>query len=126
MEEHRKRERLELTVTLQLEYINEQSENASKEIEVEVLDISSTGIGFRSNEKLDAEGFYNTKVAIWTKEVIPCVIRVVRETTEADGRYYYGGAFVGMSEIDQSKINNYHMIEELGRENTDSPAQENT
>lgn len=117
MEEKRKRKRLELTVRLQLEYINEREEKASKEVLIEVSDISSGGIGFRSREKLDAQGFYNTKMVIWTKEVIPCVIHVVREDEEANGIYHYGGVFVGMNEIDQRKIDIYQMIKELEEAN---------
>lgn len=117
MDERRKRKRLELLVTLQLEYLNEQPKSSAKEIEVDVADISSTGIGFRSSEKLDTEGYYNTMVTIWTKETIPCVIQIVREVKEESGNYFYGAAFIGMSEIDQSKINNYSMIEQFGQDN---------
>lgn len=113
MEEKRKRKRLELTVTLKLEYLNDNSEKASKEVNIEVSDISSGGMGFRSNEKLDADGFYDTQMVIWTKEVIPCVIHIVREAQNADGSYQYGGVFVGMNEIDQRKIDIYQMIAEL-------------
>lgn len=113
MEEKRKRKRLELTVTLQLEYINDQAEKDSKEVEIEVMDISSGGMGFRSKEKLDSDGFYDTEMVIWTKEVIPCVIHIVREVAEEDGSYQYGGVFVGMNEIDQRKIDIYQMIAEL-------------
>lgn len=115
MEEKRRHKRLELTVSLQLEYLNEQSEKDSREVVIEVSDISSNGIGFFSHEKLDTDGFYNTQMVIWTKEVIPCVIHVVRETAE-EGRYHYGGIFVGMNEIDQRKIDIYQMIEELEQE----------
>lgn len=113
MEEKRKRKRLELTVTLQLEYLNDKSEKASKEVEIEVSDISSSGMGFCSKEKLDADGFYDTQLVIWTKEVIPCVIHIVREVQNEDGSYQYGGVFVGMNEIDQRKIDIYQMIAEL-------------
>lgn len=45
------------------------------------------------------------------------VIHIVREAAETDGIYRYGAVFVGMSEIDQQKINTYQMISEKeGRE----------
>lgn len=112
MDERRMSKRLELTVTLKLEYIHKQAEKSAKDITIEVTDLSSRGIGFRSKEKLDVEGFYDMNMKIWTKEVIPCVIHIVREAAEADGMYRYGAVFVGMSEINQQKINTYQMISE--------------
>lgn len=116
MEERRTSKRLELTVTLKLEYIHGQTQKAEKNVTIEVLDLSSKGIGFRSKEKLDVEGFYDTKMIIWTKEVIPCVMQIIREVSEADGIYHYGAVFVGMSEINQQKIDTYQMIDEIEKE----------
>lgn len=116
MEERRTSRRLELTVTLKLEYIHEQDKKAYRDVTIEVLDLSSRGIGFRSKEKLDVQGFYDTKMVIWTKEVIPCVMQIVREASETDGVHRYGAVFVGMSGINQQKIDNYQMIQEFGKE----------
>ena len=112
MDERRLNKRLELAVTLKLEYIYKQAEKSTKDITIEVIDLSSSGIGFRTKEKLDVEGFYDTQMKIWTKEVIPCVMQIVWEAAETDSMYRYGAVFVGMSEIDQQKINTYQMISE--------------
>ncbi len=112
MEEKRKYRRLDLSVTLKLEYINDASEKAVREVEVEVFDLSRAGIGFHSKEKLDPDGFYDTNMVIWTKEIVPCVIHIVREVPDETG-YRYGGLFVGMNDIEQRKINIYELFDEM-------------
>ncbi|MCI9612981.1 MAG: PilZ domain-containing protein [Eubacterium sp.] len=111
--ERRSGKRLELTVTLNLKCVQDHTE---KEILIKVTDLSCTGMGFRSMEKLDVKGYYDTNMVIWTKEVIPCVIQIVRETQEDDGTYRYGAMFIGMSEINQQKIHTYQMIDEIEKE----------
>lgn len=115
MQEKRKYKRLELKVTIQLESID-YGQKTARNVEVKVKDISRAGIGFNCSEKLGVDGFYNTMLEIWTKEVIPCVIHIVREASLESGEYNYGGTFVGMSEIDQRKIDIYQLIEELLKE----------
>lgn len=113
MEEKRRNKRLELTVTLKLEYLDEAvDETRSKYVEIQVIDLSRSGIGFSSAEKLDPDGFYDTKMEIWTKEIIPCVIHIIRERDNGDGTYQYGGIFTGMNDIDKRKIDIYQMFEE--------------
>ncbi len=108
--ERRSGKRLELTATLKLKRVQDDTE---KEIMINVTDLSCTGMGFHSAQKLDVKGYYDTNMAIWTKEVIPCVVQVVRETQEDDGTYHYGAMFIGMSEINKQKIHTYQMIDEI-------------
>ncbi len=107
--ERRSGKRLELTVTLKLKSVQG---DAEKEIFINVTDLSCTGIGFHSREKLEIDGYYDTNMVIWTKEVIPSVIQIVREEKQDDGTYHYGAMFIGMSEINQQKIHTYQMIED--------------
>lgn len=118
MEEKRRSRRREISVTIQLDCLNEKDEKVTKDLPIEVMDISSKGIGFLSKEKLDADGYYNTKMEIWTKEVIPCVIHIVREE-EVDGVYHYGGMFVGMSSQERWRIDVYEIVEDMRTEEQD-------
>ena len=113
--EKRKYKRLELHVSIQLEALQDASggnAEAEKELEVTVTDLSGGGIGFDSTAKLQKGQYYNTNMAIWTKEIIPCVVEIVREV-ESDGIYHYGGIFIGMNDIDKRKIYVYQLIAEM-------------
>jgi len=117
MEEKRKSKRLELKVTLELEYLDEAAGTTkSKTVEIQVIDLSRSGIGFTSAEKLDPDGFYDTKMEIWTKEIIPCVIHIIRESENEDGTYKYGAIFTGMNDIEKRKIDIYQMLAEMQEE----------
>ena len=96
MEEKRKHKRLELDVTVELERLDEDGVTTLRYSHVEVVDISRTGIGFKAGQRLEVGSHYNTKIQIWTKEIIDVVIEVVRCEELEDG-YRYGGIFIGMS-----------------------------
>ena len=64
-------------------------------------------IGFQSDEPLEVGGYYNTRIQIWTKEVIDAVIEIVRKQKMEDGTDKYGATFIGMSDTDAIKIDIY-------------------
>ena len=110
MEEKRRSKRLDLEVTVQLERLAQGDITTVKLMKVDVSDLSSTGMGFISTVPLEIGTVYDTKIQIWTKEVIPAIIRIVRcERVEA-GKYNCGATFVGLTESDQLKINIYQML----------------
>lgn len=115
MEERRRYKRLELDVTLELERLDEGEIETLRYAHVSVEDLSKTGIGFRSNLDLQVGSIYNAKIQIWTKEIIWTVIKIVRKS-EKDGRYEYGGHFVGMTEADALKIQIYQMFQDAEEE----------
>jgi len=119
MDEKRNSRRLDLDVTVELERINDKEEGITtlKFVHVEITDLSKSGIGFVSNAKLETGSFYNTKLQIWTKEVIEAIIEVVR-CEEKDGKYHYGAKFIGMVEADELKIDIYQIFYEYN-ENMD-------
>lgn len=112
MEEKRRNKRLELGVDIQLERLDEAGVTTLKYVHVDVLDISKSGIGFKCQKKLDIGSYYDTKVQIWTKEVIDSVIEIVRCDAQADG-YRYGAVFIGMPDTDALKIDIYQMFNDL-------------
>lgn len=112
MEEKRKHKRLDLDVNVQLERLDQEGVTTLKYIHVDVTDISRSGIGFKSQKELAIGTYYDTKIQIWTKEVIDAVIEIVRRE-DKDGSYQYGGVFIGMTDTDALKIDIYQIFNDL-------------
>lgn len=112
MEEKRKHKRLELDVSVQLERLDEEGVTTLKYVHVDVCDISRSGIGFKSAQKLETGTYYDAKIQIWTKEVVDAVIEIVRRNDTENG-YQYGATFVGMTETDELKIDIYQIFNDL-------------
>ena len=113
MEEKRKHKRLDLDVNVQLERLDEDGITTLKYIHVDVTDISRSGIGFKSQQELETGTYYDTKIQIWTKEVVDAVIEIVRREDEPDRGYHYGAVFIGMTDTDALKIDIYQIFNDL-------------
>lgn len=109
-EERRRHKRLDLDVSIELEKLDEGGITTVRYIKADVIDLSRSGMGFKSSYKLDEGTFYDTKIQIWTKEIIDAVIEVVRCEEKGDGVYQYGATFVGMTETDTLKIDIYQLF----------------
>lgn len=110
MEEKRKAKRLDLDVAIELSRIDgDDGITTVKLARVDVVDLSRSGIGFFSKQELEIDSFYNTKIQIWTKDIIEAIIKIVR-CKEENGGYHYGAIFVGMIDKDALKIDVYQMF----------------
>ena len=110
MEEKRRAQRLDLDVTIELSRIDSGNDLTTvKMARVDVVDLSRSGIGFTTKQELDIDSFYNTKIQIWTKDIIEAIIKIVRCKKE-DDLYHYGATFVGMIDKDALKIDVYQMF----------------
>ena len=107
MDERRKAKRIELSAKLYLERVDT-SENPSQ-IDIEVYDISTSGIGFNCNEALTIGGVYEADLMLWTKDVIHTFIQIVRISKIGES-FQYGGVFIGMPEIDSKRILIYDTV----------------
>ena len=112
MEEKRRHKRLELDVSVQLERLDEEGVTTLKYVHVDVSDISRSGIGFKANQELELNSYYDTKIQIWTKEVVDAVIEIVRRNDTENG-YQYGATFIGMTDTDALKIDIYQIFNDL-------------
>lgn len=112
MEEKRRHKRLDLDVSVQLERLDENGITTLKYVHVEVTDISRSGIGFKAAKKLEVGTYYDTKIQIWTREVVDAVIEIVRMEEVEDG-YKYGAVFIGMTDTDALKIDIYQIFNDL-------------
>ena len=113
MSEKRRYKRLDLDVSLQLERLDEAGVTTFKYAHVDVTDISRSGIGFKSKNELAIGSFYDTKIQIWTKEVVDAVIEIIRCEKQSDGLYKYGCVFIGMTDIDALKIDIYQIFNDM-------------
>ncbi len=110
MEEKRRAQRLDLDVAIELSRIDDGNDVTTVKIaRVDVVDLSRSGIGFTTKQELSVDGFYNTKIQIWTKDIIEAIIKIVRCKKE-DDLYHYGATFIGMIDKDALKIDVYQMF----------------
>lgn len=110
MDEKRKAKRSDLNVLVQ---IHKCDRDDKKSVNVQVQDLSKSGIGFVTNEKLEIGEYYDADITIWTKEVIKSVIKIVRVNPKPDSDLVsYGSEFVGLSEMEKFRIDVYQCVEE--------------
>ena len=112
MEEKRKHKRLDLDVTVELERLDKDGVTTLRYVHVDITDLSRSGIGFKSAQELEIGTYYDTKLTIWTKEIIDAVIEIVRVNKTENG-YTYGAEFIGMTDTDALKIDIYQIFNEL-------------
>ncbi|MCR4841837.1 MAG: PilZ domain-containing protein [Eubacterium sp.] len=110
-EERRRHKRLDLNVSVEIERLDDDGITTLKYANVNVADISKSGMGFTSKEKLEVGSFYDVRLQIWTKEIINAVIEIVRR--DGSDPYRYGCTFIGMTETDALKIEIYQIFNEF-------------
>lgn len=108
MEERRKAKRTELTSKLLMERLDNQK---TEEVDIEVVDVSKSGVGFTCKEPLTIGAIYEAYLTIWTKEVLHAVLEIVRIEKKED-TIAYGAVFVGLPEMDAFRIETYQTVEE--------------
>ncbi len=81
------------------------------EVNIEVLDVSKTGIGFISDQLLQIGQVYESYLTIWTKEVLHVLLQIVRVELKETG-YIYGAVFMGMTDVDAFRIEVYQAVHE--------------
>ncbi len=112
MEERRKNLRMEMPSTLSVKRLDG---GKVEEVEIEVIDVSKTGVGFRCNTALEIGAVYQASLRIWTQEVLHAFLEIVR--IEKKGlSFEYGAIFIGMPEMDSARIETYQTVtEELNK-----------
>lgn len=109
MEERRKSKRMELSSTIVIKKLN--GDDEKKEVGIEVVDVSKTGVGFICSEPLFIGEIYEAYLQIWTKEVLHAFLEIIR-IEKIGGGYSYGATFVGMPEMDASRISIYGTVQD--------------
>ena len=70
MEEKRKHKRLEIDVSVRLERLDEDGITTLKYVHVGVTDISRSGIGFKANQELELNSYYDTRFRFGPKKLL--------------------------------------------------------
>ena len=108
MSERRRRKRTDLDAQLKIKRTDGSS---IAEIEIDVVDVSLTGIGFMCKDELEIGVIYEGTLTIWTKEKIKVFLDIVRRH-DMDDSINYGADFVGMPDLYKRKIGIYQTVEE--------------
>ncbi|MCM1569334.1 MAG: PilZ domain-containing protein [Roseburia sp.] len=106
MEERRRSKRTQLTSRLIIKRLDGKE---NQEVSIDILDVSKNGAGFTCKEPLTIGAVYESYMTIWTKEVLHAFLQIVRIEMKPDG-FVYGASFVGMPEMDASRIEVYQTI----------------
>ena len=108
MEERRRTNRRTLESKLLIKRLDG---SGQEDAQIEITDVSKTGIGFSCNKLLDIGAVYESFLRIWTQEVIHAFVEIVR--IEKTGQNYsYGAIFIGMPEMDSARIEVYQTVNE--------------
>lgn len=111
MENRRKSNRRELTSQLVLTKIS--GGGSDEKVEIDIADVSKTGIGFTCETALEIGEVYETYLRIWTQEVLHAFLEIVRIEKQGANLYSYGGIFIGMPEMDAARIEVYDTVETM-------------
>lgn len=106
MEERRRNKRTELQSHLIIKRLDEGGQD---EAVIDIIDVSKSGIGFSCAEALSIGAVYESYLTIWTKEVIHAFLQIVRIEMK-DNMFFYGASFVGMPEVDATRIGVYQTV----------------
>lgn len=108
MEERRKNKRMGLQSKIMIKSVGGEK---LQEISIEVNDVSKSGIGFNCARALEIGTVYESYLTLWTKEVIHAFLQIARIEQKGDV-YDHGAVFIGMPEMDTSKIEIYRVVSE--------------
>ncbi|MGN0304615.1 MAG: PilZ domain-containing protein [Lachnospiraceae bacterium] len=108
MDERRQKTRTDLQAFLNIKNI---CGNGVKEVMIAVTNVSTSGIGFICEEKLKMGTVYEGRLTLWTKEMIPIFVKIIR-IKELEMDYNYGAVFIGMPEVFINRIGLYQTVEE--------------
>lgn len=109
--ERRKSKRINIDVTIQVKSVNQNSSaDQPTAVDVNVVDISTTGMAFKSDYQFKLGTYYDANITLENKESIQTIIEVIRAECIDDSIQY--GCFVGITLEQQFKISVYQIVAE--------------
>ncbi|KAB3536343.1 PilZ domain-containing protein [Alkaliphilus pronyensis] len=108
MLEKRRSERLPLKLELKITSLFKQDNVIIKDINegIEVVDISRRGIGFKCNQMLPLNYYFDAKIHLTKDKFFYCVIKIIR-TKSIENGYFVGCEFVGLADILSKSVDEY-------------------
>lgn len=101
MEEKRRSKRLPVDLNLEISALFKQDNVRVSDIHapIEVVDVSRTGLGFKSQSVLPLNYYFNAKITLGSEDSsLYCVVQIIRQR-ESQGYYIYGCEFVGLAPV---------------------------
>ena len=100
MEERRKAKRMPVTLTLEICNLYKQDYVQVSDLHapIEVVNVSQTGIGFRTKSVLPIGFYFNASINLGTEDTLHSVVEIIRSQPDGD-EIIYGCAFVGMADV---------------------------
>lgn len=108
MDERRRHKRLPIHLELEINQLFKQDHVIIEglEEEIEVCNISKTGLGFMSKADFPLDYYFNAKIEFDEKEFFYCVLKIIRKESLKDITLY-GCEFVGLAEFLSKKVDDY-------------------
>lgn len=109
MQEKRNSRRMSLSAKLLIKNLNDTADKP-EEVEIEVTDVSKTGVGFICSTPLAIGAVYEALLKIWNEDEIHAFLKVVRIEQTTDEKYVCGTIFIGLPEMNAARIEVYDLM----------------
>ena len=111
MQERRKYKRLPIHLELEINQLYKQDYEVIEGLkeEIEVINVSKTGVGFLSKTDFPLSYYFNAKLDFGKGIYFYCVIKIIRKEP-IDSTNLYGCEFVGLAEFLSNKVDEYEKI----------------
>ncbi len=108
MQEKRKQKRYPTNIAIKISSLYKQDYERIDNINqnIQITDISKTGIGFSCETELPLDYYFNAKINFGGKKYFYSVLKIIRSHKE-DNLYNYGCEFVGLADVLSSVIDDY-------------------
>lgn len=110
MQERRRSKRMKANLTLNVSNLFNQDHISAGALTapIHVVDVSKHGIGFKSNDTIPLDYYFNAKLELGdANNCLYCVVKIIRCVPYDDGTYLYGCEFVGMAPVLDYIFENY-------------------
>ncbi len=108
MEERRRAKRLPVTLALEVCNLYKQDHVQVSDLHapIEVVNVSRTGIGFRTKSILPIGYYFNASINLGSEDTLHSVVQIIRSQEDGD-QMIYGCEFVGMADVLSYVIEDY-------------------
>lgn len=108
MDERRKTKRIDFKLKLIVDSLYKQDhiELNNIENEIEILDISRSGLGFISEADMPMDFYFNAHIIMDEDKRFFGVLKIIRKSETEDG-FNYGCEFIGLADILSNVIDEY-------------------
>mgnify|MGYP003302575124 CR=1 FL=1 len=108
MHERRKYERLPIDCRLKVNnlYNGYQKGIDKVDADIEVIDISRGGIGFKCNQTLPLNSYFDATIGLDGREYFRAIVKIIRSSSVGND-IIYGAEFIGLAGFLENKIAEY-------------------